>query len=469
MFTFGTDGYRAIIGDGFDFQTVGLLTHALCSNLKQEKTNPYLLIGYDTRFLSDKFAAYSAKIALKEGLRVELTDSFVPTPMLSHAVTVKGADAGIVITASHNPYYYNGFKIKNAQGGSASPEQIKSLEPYLTKDATLPKHEFHSKPACSVFNPFEDYAAHVAKIIDKKVFNQPSLKVVIDPVFGAGKGYFKQLLEQYNLEVIEIHNSENPSFGGLQPEPIGENLDELKKAVLKNNAHIGLALDGDADRSGVIDEKGNFVNSHQIFALLLYHLVENKKLTGSVIKTFSTTSLIDRMAENYGLSVKQTPIGFKYISNLMLSEDVLIGGEESGGIGVKGHIPERDGILINLMIVELMLVSGKSISELIGDLYQKFGSFMYNRIDKIILPKAKVTLYHNLKNSNVGDLVNKPLRSLHNSDGCKFEFEDRSWLMFRLSGTESVVRIYAEASSKDEVERLLSKGNDLVANLTNAY
>jgi len=466
LFTFGTDGYRAIIGDGFDFRTVGELTSALCKSLKEKKKEPHVVIGYDTRFLSNKFAEYAAVVAENAGLKTELSDSFIPTPLLSHAVTKKNADAGIVITASHNPYYYNGFKIKNEQGGSASPEQIAALEPFLEKEQALPPHEFHKKPGCSVFNPFDDYLAHVEKIINKDVFNGSSLTTVVDPVYGAGKGYFKDLLEHYGLKVKEIHNDVNPAFGGLHPEPIGDNLNDLKNKVLEEKADVGLALDGDADRSGVIDEKGNFVNSHQIFALLLFHLVENKGLKGDVVKTFSTTSLVDIMAEKYGLEIMQTPIGFKHISNLMITNNVLIGGEESGGIGIKGHLPERDGLFIGLMLTELMVQSGKTINELINDLYSRFGRFSYDRIDKIVSPSAKNRLYKDLDRRDISKMLNKNLKQLHNSDGYKYEFEDRSWLMFRLSGTESIVRIYAEADNPEEVERLLSTGAELLSDIT---
>lgn len=467
MFSFGTDGYRAIIADGFDFQTVGKLTQALCSSLKSNNPNPYVLIGYDTRFLSDKFAAYAAEVAIQEGVKVELADSFAPTPMLSHAVTDKKADAGIVITASHNPYYYNGFKIKNNKGGSASPEQIAALEPYLDKKTKLPIHRFHTNPKCPTFNPKAAFFTHLNNLIPNERFKNSNVKVIVDPLFGAGIGYFKELLQSYSVEAQEIHNQTHPSFGGLQPEPIGENLKDLKAAVIGAKAGIGLALDGDADRSGVVDENGAFINSHQIFALLLYHLVENKGLRGLVVKTYSTTSLVDIMAEKYGLEVKQTPIGFKHISNLMLNNDVLIGGEESGGIGIKGHIPERDGMLIGLMLLELMIETGKPIGQLLNNLYKQFGTFSYDRIDKIIQASSKQSLYKDLAESNISKIVNKDLRQVLNQDGYKYEFEDRSWLMFRLSGTESVVRIYAEAADPNEVNRMLTLGDDLVANLTN--
>lgn len=467
MFSFGTDGYRAIVGDGFDFETVGKLTYALCQTLKNESSKPKIIIGYDTRFLSDKFAKYAAQIAVYEGLDVKLTESYVPTPMLSHAVVDHKADAGIVITASHNPYAYNGFKVKNYQGGSASPEQISALEPYLEKDIKLEPNKFHASPDCEIINPAPNYVSHLDKILNKDLLKKSNFKVIVDPLYGAGMGYFKNILEKYNFEVTEIHNQINPSFGGLQPEPIGENLNDLRDAVLKENAEIGLALDGDADRSGVIDKKGNFVNSHQIFALLLYHLVKNKKQSGLVVKTFSTTSLIDAMVREYDLEIKQTPIGFKHISNLMLTEDVLIGGEESGGIGIRGHLPERDGIFIGLMLTELIIESGKSIDELIEMLYSKFGNFAYDRIDKIIDPKIKTTFYSKIDEDVITKTTNKKIINIYDADGQKFEFSDNSWLMFRLSGTESVARIYAEAANDEEVTNLLSAGVELIENLTN--
>ncbi|RJQ33527.1 MAG: phosphoglucomutase/phosphomannomutase family protein [Actinobacteria bacterium] len=466
MFRFGTDGYRAIISDGFDFETVGKISLALANYLKSKKAQPHVLVGYDTRFLSDKFASCAAGVCAKAGLRVEITDSFVPTPILSHSVVDKKADAGIMITASHNPYYYNGFKIKNAQGGSASPAQIAELSPFLDKINQTPKYTFHNNQT-KTYNPKKNYFLHVESIVDKKLFSTPGIKIIADPMYGAGRGFFKELLQSYNLDTTEIHGQENPNFGGLQPEPIGPSMDDLKKAVLDKSADLGLALDGDADRSGAIDEKGNFISSHQIFALLLHHLVENKKQKGLVVKTFSTTSLVDIMAEYYGLEVVQTPIGFKHISDLMLSKDVLIGGEESGGIGIKGHIPERDGLLIGLMLTELMLTSEKTISELMDTLNKKFGCFSYDRLDLVAPNSNGQNFYQKLVNSNVAEAVSKKLKATLNEDGYKFEFEDRSWLMFRLSGTESVIRIYAEAADETEVKKLLDCGQALVTSLTN--
>jgi len=361
----------------------------------------------------------------------------------------------IIVTASHNPYFYNGLKFKNSLGGSASPKQTKIFEEKIkqTKEVDLPEVDIHSQnPEIKTVNPKNEYFSHLEGLVDCELISSSNPKVIVDPMFGAGQGYYYQLLKRLGVNVLEIHNQIDPFFGGLQPEPIMPHLNELKQTVVSEGYDLGLALDGDADRSGIIDNQGNFINSHQIFSLLLWHLTENKGQKGSVIKTVSTTSLIDKIAATNTLPLVETPVGFKYISDHMINNDVLIGGEESGGIGARGHIPERDGIFIGLLVLEMLAITKKTIPELLAKLFQKYGNFVYDRKDLDISDNLRKTFYEQLNQLNAQDFFNKQIDQTKNKDGVKYLFNDGSWLMLRLSGTEAVVRVYSEADSKIKME-----------------
>ncbi|HDP69321.1 MAG TPA: phosphoglucomutase/phosphomannomutase family protein [Actinobacteria bacterium] len=474
MIKFGTDGWRDIIADGFTFANVRDVTQAICDYLNGKKdkissARPKLIVGYDTRFLSKEFALEAALVAVANDIEVYLTNNFAPTPAVSFAVVDIKADGAILITASHNPFRYNGLKFKASYGGSATPRIIGEIEnQYLVnqkkgkKPLSLPVSDAEESSLLKNFNPKKRYIEHILEIIDKDIFRGCGLRIGVDPLYGAGQGYLKDILLSLGCWVKEVHNVVNPSFGGLNPEPIKENLKELAELVISERCDIGLALDGDADRIGIIDAEGNFVDSHRIFAILLNYLAGGKGWNGEVVKTVSTTRMVGILADKFNLPLFETSVGFKYICDRMLSNDVLIGGEESGGLGVKNHIPERDGILMGLLVVEAMLASGKSLKELIKSLMDEIGYFYYDRLDLVVDGKVKIKAIKNLDTLEPKTICGLKVDKINKRDGYKFYLADGSWLMVRPSGTETVIRIYAEAPSINEVKDLLNEGRMFV-------
>jgi phosphomannomutase len=456
---FGTDGWRGVIARDFTFDNLSLVAQATMDYLNREGLgDKVLVIGYDRRFLSRDFARRVAEIAAGNGIRVALTDGYAPTPAVSWAVHEMGAGAGIMITASHNPPEYNGFKIKESYGGSARPSTTKILEEIVAYNVAngrrvvdCPFDEALLKGNIQLFDPCENYFHQISRYVDLNLIAKAGITAVIDPMYGAGCGFIPRLLNG----VDEIHNSENPSFGGLPPEPIGDNLKELSALVKSGKYRVGLALDGDADRIGAVDETGEFFSSHCIFTVILRHLIEHKNLRGGVVKTVSTTRMIDLLAQKYELHLYETPIGFKHICELMLEKDILMGGEESGGLGVKGHIPERDGILMGLLLLEAMAVSGKGLRQLLNETMDEIGHFFYRRIDRRIENDAKEALIARLKAKPPTEIDGRKVVGTNFSDGFKFIFENGDWLLIRPSGTEPVLRLYSEATASDQVERLL--------------
>ncbi len=499
MIKFGTDGWRDVIADSFTFENVRDVAQALSDYLNEIKGKepllkkgisvensqppavshkPRLVIGYDTRFLSDIFAKEAALVAAANNIEVFLTESFAPTPAVSCSTVDMGADGAVLITASHNPPQYNGLKFKAPYGGSATPEITRKIEEHYIrnqkenkKPKTMNMGQAQEKRLLRFFNPKEKYIARLLTILDKDLISSGAsrrLSVVADPLYGAGQGYLKDALLKLGCEVEEIHGEVNPDFGGLNPEPIAENLRQLKDYVVEGNFDAGFALDGDADRAGAIDASGMFVNSHQIFALLLEHLVVKRGWCGDVVKTVSTTQMIDILAQEYKLNIFETPVGFKYICEHILEKDFLIGGEESGGIGVKNYIPERDGILISLLLVEIMLANGKTLGQLINELMDRIGHFYYDRWDVEIDHAVKPALLRYLKRFNPGSLLGRKVSKINNQDGYKYYLENNGWLMIRASGTEAVVRLYAEAESAQKVSDLLKTGKQILDSVSDA-
>jgi len=495
MIQFGTDGWRDIIADDFTFDNVREVAQAVSDYLNADRQpatgdrqmqqdhkpstmnqRPKLVVGYDTRFLSDKFAREAALVAAANGIKVFLTRTFAPTPAVSFSTVDMKADGAVLITASHNPPQYNGFKFKAPYGGSATPEITRRIEEcYIKnqKENRKPKiismEEAQERELLDLFDPKDRYIAHLLSILDQEVISgglKRKLKVAVDPLFGAGQGYLSDALRTVGCEVEEIHGEVNPGFGGLNPEPIAENLDDLKEHVVKKNFDVGLALDGDADRVGAVDASGAFVNSHQIFALLLEHLVQKRGWTGDVVKTVSTTQMVDILAHKYGLDIFVTPVGFKYICQHILEKDILIGGEESGGIGIKNYIPERDGILISLFLIEIMLCNNKTLGQLIDELMDRIGHFYYDRWDVEINKTIKPALLNYLEEFNPARLIGRKVSSIDNQDGYKYHLENNGWLMIRPSGTEAVVRLYAEAESVEKVSDLLKAGKEILDSIS---
>ena len=456
---FGTDGWRGVIARDFTFENLSQVAQATMDYLNREGLgNKGLIIGYDRRFLSRDFARRVAEIAAGNSIGVRLTEEYAPTPAVSWAVYETGAGAGIMITASHNPPEYNGFKIKEAFGGSALPATTKILEEIVAYNRangrrviSVPYDEAVSKGLIVLFDPSEGYFHQISRYVDLDLITKAGIRAVVDPMYGAGCGFIPRLLPG----VAEIHGSENPSFGGQPPEPIGQNLQELSALLKKGTYQVGLALDGDADRIGAVDENGDFFSSHCIFTVILRHLIEYKKMTGAVVKTVSTTRMVDLLADKFGLELFETPIGFKHICELMLKRDILMGGEESGGLGVKGHIPERDGILLGLLLLEAMAVSGKGLRQLLNETMDDIGHFYYQRIDRRIEDEAKLQLIAQLQSHPPAIIDGQRVAATNFSDGFKFIFENGDWLLIRPSGTEPVLRLYSEAGSQDQVERFL--------------
>ena len=456
---FGTDGWRGVIADTFTFENLSLVAQATMDYLHREGlSGKGLVIGYDRRFLSREFAERVAGIAAANGIRSWLSEGYAPTPAVSWAVHERGAGAGVMITASHNPPRYNGFKVKEFFGGSARPTTTKLLEGMVAENIAAARPvlamtlaEGVAAGLIELFDATAPYLLQLGRYVDLELIRSAGIKAVVDPMFGAGCGFLPHLVPG----ITEIHGVENPSFGGHPPEPIAEHLEELAGLVVDGGFQVGLALDGDADRIGAIDERGEFFSSHRIFTVLLRHLYERKGVRGGVVKTVSTTRMIDLLAAKYGLQLFETPIGFKHICEMMLENDILMGGEESGGLGVKGHIPERDGILMALLLLEAMAMSGKGLWALLEETMDEIGHFHYARIDLQIENEAKKRLLAKLSAGGITEIAGLTVAQHNFSDGFKYIFEDGSWLLIRPSGTEPVLRLYSEAGDPARVALLL--------------
>lgn len=455
---FGTDGWRGVIAREFTFDNLGLVAQATMDWLTREGlADRSLVVGYDRRFLSREFACRVAEIAAGNDIKVLLCDDVAPTPAVSWAARALQAGAGVMITASHNPPIYNGFKIKENFGGSARPETTRLLEQIVAYNRTegrlvrsIPFDEACRSGRIEQFDAATGYLQQLGHLVDIEAIRKAAIPAVADPMFGAGSGFFKRL-----AGIDEIHAEHNPSFGGRPPEPIGENLQELCGLLASGHYRVGLALDGDADRIGAVDERGEFFSSHAIFTLLLKHLVERKGLTGGVVKTVSSTRMIDLLAQKYDLPLYETPIGFKHICELMLEQQILMGGEESGGLGISGHIPERDGVLMGLLLLETVAVTGKGLRQQLEEVMDEIGHFFYRRIDAHISSDAKETLLQRLRNEPPANIAGRAVTATNFSDGFKFVFDNGDWLLIRPSGTEPVLRLYSEASDPAMVETLL--------------
>jgi phosphomannomutase len=462
---FGTDGWRGVIAREFTFDNLSVVAQATMDYLIREGlAGKGLVVGYDRRFLSRQFAERVVEVAVGNGLKVHMTNDFAPTPAVSWAVRHLGAGGGVMITASHNPPIYNGFKIKEAFGGSARPSTTKVVEEIVVANRAnnrpvldVPFADALSNGQVELIDAKKPYYGQLARYVDLDLIRRAGISLAADPMFGAGSGCFSELLPG----VMEIHGSENPSFGGQAPEPTEEHLAELSALVRSGAYRVGLALDGDADRIGAVDETGEFFSSHRIFTVILRHLYERKGLSGGVVKTVSTTRMIDLLCDRYGLELYETPVGFKHICELMLDHDILMGGEESGGLGVKGHIPERDGILLGLLLLEAMAMTGKGLRKLLNETMDEIGYFFYQRHDLPIDNHSKELLIKRLKEGGITRIGSREVAQENFRDGFKFIFGDGSWLLIRPSGTEPVLRLYSEANDPAVVDELLRSGREI--------
>ena len=427
-----------------------------------------LIIGYDTRFASEDFAAAAAEVVVGNGIKVYLCSKATPTPVISFGVLAKKAGGAIIITASHNPGIWNGFKYKDEYGSSAPEEVTAQIEEFIAqtlatgKVSRLPLDKALAQGLVAYLDLAPIYLDQVAKLIDLKEIRQSGLKVVVDSMYGAGAGYLKTILDGGTTELIEINGERNPLFPGMiRPEPIAVNLTKLSAMVKELRANVGLATDGDADRMGIVDEKGTFLNQLQVFALLCLYLLEVRGERGPIVKTITTTSMLYRLGEIFDVPVYETAVGFKYVAPIMLAEKALIGGEESGGYGFRGHVAERDGILASLYFLDLMIKTGKTPSELMDYLYRKVGPHYYDRVDVKFPKDERQTIIDRLQRNPPEFIEDVKVVKRDTTDGFRFILADNTWLLIRFSGTEPVLRVYAESDSQARVERLLEFGKKL--------
>lgn len=477
---FGTDGWRAVISDSFTFANLRMVAQAIADAAASEhwqtgdNVDPRkFVVGFDTRFLSDRYAAEVARVLAANGFSVHLAQADSPTPAISYAVKNLHAAGGVMITASHNAPRYNGVKLKAAYGGSALPEECRRVEIYINDNEERGRGpnlmDFDKAREVGMiqkFNPLPAYFEHITTLVDRDVIAENPQHFVVDSMYGSGRGTIKAFLHGTGCEITEIRGEMNPGFGSVHPEPIDRYLGALKGAIGTGFGNFGLATDGDADRIGAMDERGNFVDPHKIMALALRYLVEKRGWSGSVVRTVSTTRMIDRLAKRYGLKVYETPVGFNHIADYMMTEDVLIGGEESGGISFKGHIPEGDGPLMGLLLVEIISHARKSLGELVNDLIEDVGPAFYERADlRLIRPVAKNEMTNLLVKNAPSEIGGEKVSEVSTRDGVKYIMADDSWLLIRPSGTEPVLRVYAEGRTMQMVKDLLGYGQKVATSV----
>ncbi len=468
---FGTDGWRAVISDTFTFNNLRLVAQAIADVIQETHGdgNPEVVIGYDTRFLSDRYATEVARVMAANGIVAWLTRADTPTPAISYSVVHKKAAAGIVITASHNAPRYNGIKLKSVHGGSASPEQGRMVESFLVRN----QESMHGPNLIDFdaavgqglickFDPAWAYYEHLGTLVDLDVISNGELRIVADPMYGAGRGAIKEILSRTRCHVHEIRGEMNPGFGGIHPEPVARYLKALSAAIQNGLGAVGIATDGDADRIGAVDNRGEFVDPHRVFALVLRYLLEKRGWRGAVVRSVSTTRMVDRLAARYDLPLHETPVGFNHIAEYMIKGDVLMGGEESGGMSIQGHIPEGDGVLMGLLLLEVIAAAGVSLSELVDDLLQDVGPAHYARTDlRLSRPVGKSEMVRRLTEAAPASIGGVQVQQVSTVDGVKYQLADDGWLLIRPSGTEPVLRVYAESPEARMVREMLAYGESV--------
>jgi phosphoglucomutase len=455
---FGTSGWRAVIADEFTFAGVRSVTSAICSHFETTSQAGLMVVGYDTRFLGEKFAEECANVISENAFQVLLCDQPVPTPTISHVIRSKGAICGINFTASHNPPEYNGMKLSTSDGAPALPEITRNVEEIIQKTPLTFAPTKMAKPNAFVFAAKPGYLEDLSTKINFDAITGAGGRYAYDPLWGTGRGYLDELLRAHGLEVETIHDWRDVLFGGRSPEPEASHLDELREIVLSKGCVLGLATDGDADRFGVIDSNGSFITPNQLVALLFDYLLESRKWNGGAARSVATSHLVDRVAAARGLPVYETPVGFKYIGELINENKIVIGGEESAGLSIKGHYPEKDGILACLLAAEAVAARGASLTEQLKELYGRVGKLESARIGIRLTPHLMASLSDKLR-EDPKEIGGRRVERTNRMDGVKFIFADGSWLLLRPSGTEPVVRIYAESESAKDLEVLLEQGH----------
>jgi len=463
---FGTDGWRGIIAGDFTFENVRRVAGAISSYvLKYEDPRRGLIVGYDTRFASQRAACTAAEVIADAGIGVTLCSDSTPTPAISLAVKTRGVAGGVIITSSHNPWNWNGVKFKGNFGGSATPAIMKIIEDELHAN-TMPKGQKAQIEEVDLKPP---YMQAISKFVDLDLIAKANFKFAVDSMYGSGRGVLADIFQQHGIEHVAIRQEQNPLFPGINPEPIEPHVALLQQTVVNESCHAGFATDGDADRIGAVAEDGSFVDSHKIFSVILRWLLERKKWPGEVVRAFNTTRMLDRIASRYGRKLNECPIGFKYIVDLMMEREILIGGEESGGIGYSRFLPERDGILNSLILANVMAEEGKPLGELVADLQREYGSHFYGRRDLHISEEIKQRAIKRAKDAGTNRLGNYSVARKENLDGIKFFLDvprngngADAWVLFRASGTEPLLRVYSEAASPELVSEILSRAEAFV-------
>jgi alpha-D-glucose phosphate-specific phosphoglucomutase len=468
---FGTDGWRGVIAEDFTFDNVRLCAQAVAEYLKQNRSDKRgLVIGYDTRFASEDFAAAAAEVLAANDIGIHLCLKPVPTPVVSFSVLATNSAGAIVITASHNPGSWNGFKYKTQDGASAPDGVTSQIERNIASLThrgidvkRLSLDRAVKKGIVDYLDPSPAYFEHLSRLVNIEGLRRRKLDVLVDPMYGSGIGYFKELLQGGKLTVTEINSERNPSFPQIQPEPIARNLAKLSRLVVEQKADVGLATDGDADRIGIVDEKGRFLTQHQVFALLCLYLLEVRGERGPMVRTLTSTMTLSRLGKLFDVPVYETPVGFKYVAPVMTKKDAIIGGEESGGYGFRGHVPERDAVLAGLYFLDFMARTKKTPSRLLDYLYSKVGPHYYDRRDFHISAAKRRAILQLLASDPPEKLAGSKVTRVDTIDGLRLFLGDESWLLIRLSGTEPLVRIYAEAESTERARELLDEGQKLMA------
>jgi alpha-D-glucose phosphate-specific phosphoglucomutase len=468
---FGTAGWRAVISDEFTMGNVRLVSQAIANYIKGQETRDekQVLVGYDTRFMSENFAKVSSRVLAANGIKALITIRDVPTPAFAFEILRSRMSGGINFTASHNPPEYNGIKFSPSWGGPALPETTDAIEKNCT---LLMKRESsvkdilwetgREKGLIEYVDPRPEYIKRISELVNLKVIRRAKLKITVDLMYGTGRDYLDAILKEAGCEVKVLHNWRDVLFGGSPPEPSSAYLGELVKTVREEKCDLGLATDGDSDRFGILDRDGTFISPNQVLALLLNHLVKTRKWKGVVVRSVMTTSFVDAIARIHDIQVKETPVGFKYIAQVMRQNGMVIGGEESGGLTIRGHIPEKDGILACLLIAEMVASEGKSIGEILDDLYRKVGLFLSERINFHLREDKMEALKAKFRKDLPKEISGLKVDKIVNLDGFKFIMADGSWLGIRLSGTEPVVRLYIEAHEARKLEKLKEAGKNLI-------
>ncbi len=463
---FGTDGWRGVIADDFTFDNVRRVAGAIASYvLKYEDAKRGVIVGYDTRFASGRAAQIASEVLAEAGIGVKLADDYTPTPAVSYAVKTQGAAGGVMVTSSHNPWNWNGVKFKGNFGGSATPAIMKRIEEELAANA-MPKGQ---KGAVEEVDLKKAYVAAVCGFADMDRIAKTKFKFAVDAMYGSGRGVLGGIFAERGVQHIAIRQEVNPLFPGINPEPIEPHTRLLQDTVVKEKCDAGLATDGDADRIGAVAEDGTFVDSHKIFCVLLHWLLERKKWPGDVVRAFNTTRMLDRISAKYGRKLHETSIGFKYVADLMMEHEILIGGEESGGIGYSRFLPERDGVLNCLLLANVMAEEGKPLGQLVADLQKEFGPHYYGRRDLHIPDDVKQNAIQRARAEGMQALAGYRIQKKEHLDGVKFFLDAptngkgaEAWILFRASGTEPLLRLYSEASSPELVKELLTAGESFV-------